>query len=159
GARAAQSARAAAPAGGRALERALPQLRISAFRDAQEGKASRDRGPFQFGLRLRGAPRRRAQSGKKPARARRRQRAAHQDRQEREEQAQAPRLIDAALLTSRPPTRYSRRNDGGSMAQKPRITLGSPPDPRNRAMIDGLVEVDGYDIEYVSKYSPGEFHY
>jgi len=45
------------------------------------------------------------------------------------------------------------------MAQKPRITLGSPPDPRNRAMIDGLVKVEGYDIEYVSKYSPGEFHY
>ena len=45
------------------------------------------------------------------------------------------------------------------MAEKPRITLGSPPDPRNRALIDGLVEVEGYDIEYVSKYSPGEFHY
>ncbi len=45
------------------------------------------------------------------------------------------------------------------MAQKPRITLGSPPDPRNRAMIDGLVDVEGYEIEYVSEYSPGEFHY
>lgn len=45
------------------------------------------------------------------------------------------------------------------MAEKPRITLGSPPDPRNRALIDGLVEVEGYDIEFVGKYSPGEFHY
>ena len=46
------------------------------------------------------------------------------------------------------------------MAQtKPRITLGSPPDPRNRALIDGLVKIDGYEIEHIGKYSPGEFHY
>jgi 4,5-dihydroxyphthalate decarboxylase len=46
------------------------------------------------------------------------------------------------------------------MAQsKPRITLGSPPDPRNRALIDGLVAIDGYDLEHIGKYSPGEFHY
>jgi 4,5-dihydroxyphthalate decarboxylase len=46
------------------------------------------------------------------------------------------------------------------MAQtKPRITLGSPPDPRNRALIDGLVAIDGYELEHVGSYSPGEFHY
>lgn len=46
------------------------------------------------------------------------------------------------------------------MAQaKPRITLGYPPDPRNRALIDGLVPVDGYELEHICNYSPGEFHY
>jgi len=46
------------------------------------------------------------------------------------------------------------------MAQtKPRLTLGFPPNPRNRALLDGLVPVDGYDVEYVQDYSPGEFHY
>ncbi|HEV8343624.1 MAG TPA: hypothetical protein VGR30_14730, partial [Candidatus Binatia bacterium] len=42
---------------------------------------------------------------------------------------------------------------------KPRITVGSPPDPRNRALFDRLVSIDGYDLEYVHEYSPGEFHY
>ncbi len=42
---------------------------------------------------------------------------------------------------------------------KPRITLGSPPNPRNRALIDGLVQIDGYDLECIGHYSPGEFHY
>ena len=45
------------------------------------------------------------------------------------------------------------------MATKPRITFGSPPEPRNRALIDGLVKIDGYEIEHIGKYSPGEFHY
>src|SRR2546427_87076 len=42
---------------------------------------------------------------------------------------------------------------------KPRITLGTPPEPRNRALIDGLVQLDGYELEHTGKYSPGEFHY
>jgi 4,5-dihydroxyphthalate decarboxylase len=42
---------------------------------------------------------------------------------------------------------------------KPRITLGSPPEARNRAMIDGSVPIDGYKLEYIGDYSPGEFHY
>lgn len=42
---------------------------------------------------------------------------------------------------------------------RPRITLGSPPNPRNRALIDGLVAIDGYEIEHIGGYSPGEFHY
>ena len=46
------------------------------------------------------------------------------------------------------------------MAQtKPCLTLGFPPNPRNRALLDGLVPVDGYEVEYVQDYSPGEFHY
>ena len=46
------------------------------------------------------------------------------------------------------------------MAQtKPRLTLGFPPNPRNRALLDGLVPVEGYEVEYVQDYSPGEFHY
>jgi 4,5-dihydroxyphthalate decarboxylase len=46
------------------------------------------------------------------------------------------------------------------MAQtKPRIVFGFPPDPRNRALLDGLVTIDGYEAEYVQQYSPGEFHY
>ncbi len=46
------------------------------------------------------------------------------------------------------------------MAQtKPRLTLGFPPNARNRALLDGLVPIDGYEIEYVQDYSPGEFHY
>jgi len=43
--------------------------------------------------------------------------------------------------------------------EKPRITLGFPPDPRNRALIDGLVPIDGYELEHIGGYSPGEFHY
>ena len=46
------------------------------------------------------------------------------------------------------------------MAQtKPRIILGFPPDPRNQALIDGLVTIDGYELEHIGQYSPGEFHY
>ncbi|HWP57346.1 MAG TPA: hypothetical protein VNL14_05625 [Candidatus Acidoferrales bacterium] len=46
------------------------------------------------------------------------------------------------------------------MAQsRHRITLGAPPDPRNRALIDGLVSVEGYEIAHIGEYSPGEFHY
>ena len=46
------------------------------------------------------------------------------------------------------------------MANKPKITFSTNPNPRNRALIDGLIAVDGYDLEYVGdKYSPGEMHY
>jgi 4,5-dihydroxyphthalate decarboxylase len=46
------------------------------------------------------------------------------------------------------------------MANKPKITLSTNPHPRNRALIDGLIPIDGYDLEYVGdKYSPGEMHY
>ncbi|MBI4523786.1 MAG: hypothetical protein HY695_08255 [Deltaproteobacteria bacterium] len=46
------------------------------------------------------------------------------------------------------------------MAQtKPRITLGSPPNPRNRALIDGLIQIEGFELEHNGSYSPGEFHY
>jgi len=46
------------------------------------------------------------------------------------------------------------------MANKPRITFSTNPHPRNRALIDGLIPIDGYDLEYVGdKYSPGEMHY
>ncbi|MDH3446192.1 MAG: hypothetical protein OEN50_19885 [Deltaproteobacteria bacterium] len=46
------------------------------------------------------------------------------------------------------------------MATKPKITFSTNPNPRNRALIDGLIPIDGYDFEYVGdKYSPGEMHY
>jgi 4,5-dihydroxyphthalate decarboxylase len=45
------------------------------------------------------------------------------------------------------------------MPQKPRITFGSPAEPRNQALIDGKVPIDGYEIDHIGKYSPGEFHY
>jgi len=45
------------------------------------------------------------------------------------------------------------------MAQKPRITFGSPAEARNQALIDGKVQIDGYEIEHISKYSPGELHH
>ncbi len=47
------------------------------------------------------------------------------------------------------------------MAQnKPTITFSTNPNPRNRALIDGLMAIDGYDLKYVGdKYSPGEMHY
>lgn len=46
------------------------------------------------------------------------------------------------------------------MAAKPRITFATNPNPRNRALIDGLISIDGYDLEYVGdKYTPGEMHY
>lgn len=44
--------------------------------------------------------------------------------------------------------------------QKPRITFCSPPSARNRALIDGLVRVDGYELEPIDKgYTHGEVHY
>ncbi len=46
------------------------------------------------------------------------------------------------------------------MADKPKITFSTNPNARNRALIDGLIPIDGYDLEYVGdKYSPGEIHY
>ena len=46
------------------------------------------------------------------------------------------------------------------MAAKPKITFSTNPNPRNRALIDGLIPIDGYDLEYVGdKYSAGEIHY
>ena len=46
------------------------------------------------------------------------------------------------------------------MPGKPKITFSTNPNPRNRALIEGLVSVDGYDLEYVGdKYTPGEMHY
>jgi 4,5-dihydroxyphthalate decarboxylase len=46
------------------------------------------------------------------------------------------------------------------MANKPKVTFSTNPNPRNRALIDGLIQVEGYDLEYVGdKYSPGEMHY
>ena len=46
------------------------------------------------------------------------------------------------------------------MAAKSKITFSTNPNPRNRALIEGLVPVDGYDLEYVGdKYTPGEMHY
>ena len=46
------------------------------------------------------------------------------------------------------------------MAAKPKITFSTNPNPRNRALIDGLISLDGYDLEYVGdKYTPGEMHY
>ena len=46
------------------------------------------------------------------------------------------------------------------MANRPKITFSTNPNPRNRALIDGLIAIDGYDLEYVGdKYSPGDMHY
>ena len=46
------------------------------------------------------------------------------------------------------------------MSNKPKITFATNPNPRNRALIDGLISIDGYDLEYVGdKYTPGEMHY
>jgi len=46
------------------------------------------------------------------------------------------------------------------MAHKPTITFSTNPNPRNRALIDGLIPIDGYDLQYVGdKYTPGEMHY
>ena len=46
------------------------------------------------------------------------------------------------------------------MADKPKITFSTNPNPRNRALIDGLVPIEGYELEYVGdKYTPGEMHY
>jgi 4,5-dihydroxyphthalate decarboxylase len=46
------------------------------------------------------------------------------------------------------------------MAAKPKIIFSTNPNARNKALIDGSVQLDGYDFEYVGdKYSPGEMHY
>src|SRR5436190_1145948 len=46
------------------------------------------------------------------------------------------------------------------MADKPKIIFSTNPNPRNRALIDGLIPIDGYDLENVGdKYSAGEIHY
>jgi 4,5-dihydroxyphthalate decarboxylase len=45
------------------------------------------------------------------------------------------------------------------MANKPRITFSTNPNPRNRALIDGLLALEGYTLEYVGdRYTPGEMH-
>jgi 4,5-dihydroxyphthalate decarboxylase len=46
------------------------------------------------------------------------------------------------------------------MTNKPRISFSTNPNARNRALIDGLIPIDGYELEYVGdKYSPGEMHH
>ena len=46
------------------------------------------------------------------------------------------------------------------MANKPRITLGLPDHPRCRAMIDGKVGVEGYELDIDPNFvSSGERHY
>ncbi|HVO93741.1 MAG TPA: hypothetical protein VMT22_12915 [Terriglobales bacterium] len=46
------------------------------------------------------------------------------------------------------------------MAVKPKITFSTNPNARNKALIDGSIQLDGHDLEYVGdKYSPGEIHY
>jgi 4,5-dihydroxyphthalate decarboxylase len=42
---------------------------------------------------------------------------------------------------------------------KPRITLGLPYHPRTRALIDGEIGLDGYEVEITHDPSPGERHY
>lgn len=42
---------------------------------------------------------------------------------------------------------------------KPRITLGLPYHPRTRALIDGEIAIDGYELEITHDPSPGERHY
>ena len=42
---------------------------------------------------------------------------------------------------------------------KPRITLGLPYHPRTRALIDGEIGIDGYDLQITHDPSPGERHY
>ena len=46
------------------------------------------------------------------------------------------------------------------MAARPKITFSTNPNVRNKALIDGSIQLDGYDLEYVGdKYTPGEMHY
>ena len=46
------------------------------------------------------------------------------------------------------------------MAEKPKITFSTNPHARNKALIDGSIQIDGYDLEYVGdKYTPGEMHF
>ncbi len=42
---------------------------------------------------------------------------------------------------------------------KPRISLGLPYHPRTRALIDGEVGIDGYELEITHDPTPGERHY
>ncbi|HZD39328.1 MAG TPA: hypothetical protein VE131_01315 [Terriglobales bacterium] len=43
---------------------------------------------------------------------------------------------------------------------KSRITFCSPPNARNRALLEGLVEIEGYELESIDKgYTHGEVHY
>jgi 4,5-dihydroxyphthalate decarboxylase len=42
---------------------------------------------------------------------------------------------------------------------KPRITLGLPYHPRTRALIDGEIDIDGYELEITHDPTPGERHY
>jgi len=42
---------------------------------------------------------------------------------------------------------------------KPRITLGLPYHPRTRALIDGEIAIDGYELEITHDPSAGERHY
>ena len=46
------------------------------------------------------------------------------------------------------------------MATKPRITLGLPDHPRCRALIDGKIGVEGYELDIDPNFvSSGERHY
>jgi 4,5-dihydroxyphthalate decarboxylase len=45
------------------------------------------------------------------------------------------------------------------MMAKHRITLGLPYHPRTRALIDGEIGIDGYELEITHDPSPGERHY
>jgi 4,5-dihydroxyphthalate decarboxylase len=45
------------------------------------------------------------------------------------------------------------------MTARHRITLGLPYHPRTRALIDGEIGLDGYDLEITHDPSPGERHY
>ena len=45
------------------------------------------------------------------------------------------------------------------MMAKHRITLGLPYHPRTRALIDGEIGVDGYELEITHGPTPGERHY
>src|SRR5258707_1470689 len=52
------------------------------------------------------------------------------------------------------------KRGASTMAAKPKIMFSTNPNPRNRALIDGLIPIDGYDLEYVGdKYSAGEIHF
>ena len=43
---------------------------------------------------------------------------------------------------------------------KPRISMGIPDHPRTRAIIDGDIKIDGYELDLTYKFaSPGERHY
>ena len=57
------------------------------------------------------------------------------------------------------PTRV-KPNPGENMSNKPRITLGLPDHPRCRALIDGKIGIEGYDLDIDPEFvSSGERHY